>query len=159
MRISELRNRIAEYFPDPDTYSRDIIHSELGGISVNSAIEIITKKYDLISSNMGLQVLPPEGDVINIIETLLSKSMKDKALAFADLNVKNYPLSELANYYKNHLMWGDKKPLADLLAQKTAKEVSRICLTESKKASPRYNISETAINELAYQLLQEKKLQ
>jgi len=40
MRISELRNRIADYFPDPDTYSRDIIHSELGGISVNSAIEI-----------------------------------------------------------------------------------------------------------------------
>ena len=40
MRISELRNRIAEYFPDPDTYSMDIIHSELGGISVNSAIEI-----------------------------------------------------------------------------------------------------------------------
>ena len=40
MRISELRNRIADYFPDPDTYARDIIHSELGGISVNGAIEI-----------------------------------------------------------------------------------------------------------------------
>lgn len=40
MRISELRNRLSQYFPDPDTYARDIIHSELGGISVNSAIEI-----------------------------------------------------------------------------------------------------------------------
>ena len=39
MRISELRNRLSQYFPDPDTYARDIIHSELGGISVNSAIE------------------------------------------------------------------------------------------------------------------------
>ena len=40
MRISELRNRLRQYFPDPDTYARDIIHSELGGISVNAAIEI-----------------------------------------------------------------------------------------------------------------------
>ncbi|MFM2270217.1 MAG: hypothetical protein RIS01_246, partial [Actinomycetota bacterium] len=28
------------YFPDPDTYARDIIHSELGGISVNAAIDL-----------------------------------------------------------------------------------------------------------------------
>jgi hypothetical protein len=40
MRISELRNRLNQYFPDADTYARDIIHSELGGISVNVAIEI-----------------------------------------------------------------------------------------------------------------------
>ncbi|MFM8632192.1 MAG: DUF3046 domain-containing protein [Candidatus Nanopelagicus sp.] len=40
MRISELRNRLAAYFSDPDTYARDIIHAELGGISVNKAIEI-----------------------------------------------------------------------------------------------------------------------
>ena len=35
-----MRARLADYFPDPDTYARDIIHSELGGISVNGAIEI-----------------------------------------------------------------------------------------------------------------------
>jgi len=40
MRISELRARIADYFPDPDTYARDIIQSELGGTTVNAAIEI-----------------------------------------------------------------------------------------------------------------------
>jgi hypothetical protein len=40
MRISELRNRLASYFSDPDTYARDIIHSELGGISVNAAIDL-----------------------------------------------------------------------------------------------------------------------
>ena len=40
MRISELRNRLAAYLPDPDTYARDTIHSELGGISVNDAIAI-----------------------------------------------------------------------------------------------------------------------
>lgn len=40
MRISELRTRLDNYFPDADTYARDIIHSELGGISVNAAIEL-----------------------------------------------------------------------------------------------------------------------
>ena len=40
MRISELRSRLAAFLPDPDTYARDIIHSELGGISVNDAIAI-----------------------------------------------------------------------------------------------------------------------
>jgi hypothetical protein len=40
MRISELRMRLENYFPDADTYARDIIHSELGGISVNAAIEL-----------------------------------------------------------------------------------------------------------------------
>ena len=40
MRISELRSRLAAYLPDPDTYARDIIHSEIGGISVNDAIAI-----------------------------------------------------------------------------------------------------------------------
>ena len=40
MRISELRSRLAAFLPDPDTYARDIIHSELGGVSVNDAIAI-----------------------------------------------------------------------------------------------------------------------
>jgi hypothetical protein len=40
MRISELRTRLNNFFPDADTYARDIIHSELGGISVNGAIEL-----------------------------------------------------------------------------------------------------------------------
>ena len=40
MRISELRTRLNNYFTDADTYARDIIHSELGGISVNAAIDI-----------------------------------------------------------------------------------------------------------------------
>ena len=38
MRITELRSRINEAFSDPDTYSRDIVHSELGGLTVNEAL-------------------------------------------------------------------------------------------------------------------------
>jgi hypothetical protein len=39
MRITELRIRIADYFVDPDTYSRDIVHAELGGLTVNEALK------------------------------------------------------------------------------------------------------------------------
>ena len=38
MRITELRSRIFDYFSDPDTYARDIVHSELGGLTVNEAL-------------------------------------------------------------------------------------------------------------------------
>ena len=37
MRITELRARIKEYFSDPDTYSRDIVHAELGGVKIGRA--------------------------------------------------------------------------------------------------------------------------
>lgn len=47
MRISELRTRLDNYFPDADTYARDIIHSELGGISVNAAIELGTEPDEI----------------------------------------------------------------------------------------------------------------
>lgn len=38
MRITELRARIADYFPDPTTYSRDTVHAELGGVTVEQAL-------------------------------------------------------------------------------------------------------------------------
>ncbi len=47
MRITELRNRITDYFSDPDTYSRDIVHAELGGVTVNQALEIGQEPGDI----------------------------------------------------------------------------------------------------------------
>ncbi|MEI6407190.1 MAG: DUF3046 domain-containing protein [Actinomycetes bacterium] len=38
MRITELRSRISDYFSDADTYSRDTVHSELRGRTVNEAL-------------------------------------------------------------------------------------------------------------------------
>jgi hypothetical protein len=38
MRITELRARIADYFPDSTTYSRDTVHAELGGLTVEEAL-------------------------------------------------------------------------------------------------------------------------
>jgi hypothetical protein len=40
MRITDLRALISESFADPDTYSKDIVHSELGGATVNQALDI-----------------------------------------------------------------------------------------------------------------------
>ena len=47
MRITELRFRIKEYFSDPDTYSRDIVHSELGGVTVNQALDMGQEPGDI----------------------------------------------------------------------------------------------------------------
>ena len=47
MRITELRNRITDYFSDPDTYSRDIVHAELGGVTVNQALEVGQEPGDI----------------------------------------------------------------------------------------------------------------
>lgn len=38
MRITELRLRLSEAFADSDTYSQDIVHAELGGMTVNEAL-------------------------------------------------------------------------------------------------------------------------
>ena len=47
MRITELRSRISDYFSDPVTYSQDIVHSELGGQTVNQAIEMGMEAGDI----------------------------------------------------------------------------------------------------------------
>ena len=39
MRITELRSRMSDYFSDSDTYARYIVHAELGGVTVNQALE------------------------------------------------------------------------------------------------------------------------
>ncbi|NBV95717.1 MAG: DUF3046 domain-containing protein [Actinobacteria bacterium] len=38
MRITELRAKLRDYFPDSDTYSQDVVLSALGGVTVNEAI-------------------------------------------------------------------------------------------------------------------------
>ena len=47
MRITELRSRLSDYFSDPMTYLQDIVHSELGGQTVNQAIEMGMEAGDI----------------------------------------------------------------------------------------------------------------
>lgn len=47
MRITELRFRMKEYFPDADTYARDMVHAELGGQTVNQALDMGMEAGDI----------------------------------------------------------------------------------------------------------------
>ncbi len=47
MRITELRSRMSDYFSDSDTYARDIVHAELGGQTVNQALEMGVEAGDI----------------------------------------------------------------------------------------------------------------
>ena len=38
---------MSEYFSDSDTYARDIVHSELGGQTVNQALEMGMEAGDI----------------------------------------------------------------------------------------------------------------
>ncbi len=47
MRITELRSRMSDYFSDSDTYARDIVHAELGGQTVNQALDMGMEAGDI----------------------------------------------------------------------------------------------------------------
>jgi predicted alpha/beta superfamily hydrolase len=84
------------YFPEKNT---------LFDPSINSiqATGIVIEKFKTISRKMGYNFLPPEEYVMNIIGMLLQKGQKEKAIAFAKLNISNYPRSELAIYYLSEI--------------------------------------------------------
>ena len=47
MRITELRSRMSDYFSDAATYAQDIVHSELGGQTVNQALAMGMEAGDI----------------------------------------------------------------------------------------------------------------
>lgn len=47
MRITELRARLRQNFNDPDTYAQDIVHSELGGATINQALDLGFEPRDI----------------------------------------------------------------------------------------------------------------
>ena len=60
-------------------------------------LEIPKSHFKNVSRHLGYEVIPPK-DLINIIGyTLMEENMPDKASAFFDLNIENYP--ERANVY------------------------------------------------------------
>lgn len=72
-------------------------------VSSTQAIEIVVNRFEIVSQQMGYTVLPSEEYVMNIIGILLNKGQKEKAIAFAELNINNYPKSELAIYYLSEI--------------------------------------------------------
>jgi len=126
-------------------------------VTPNEAVNYVLENYQNISQKMGFNVLPQEQYINEITEYLLRKDMIDKATKFAELNLKNYPNSESAKSHLKEILWSKKKPLRDLLATKTVQEIYKLCILESKKLEPEFNILESAINDLGYELLQSNK--
>jgi hypothetical protein len=89
---------IFSWFYNPDLYK--IFDPNVGSIE---AAQIITKRFEIISAQMGYNVLPPEENILKIIEHLMTKGQKEKAIFFAKLNIKNYPKSELAIYHLSEI--------------------------------------------------------
>ncbi len=138
---------------------RFIFNIENDGDSVSN---IIANHFSDVSKKMGFEYLPPEKYTYEIFSYFYSKEKYKTALSLLKLNYDNYPESAYSKYFYEvgmmELYWGKKKSLNELLSEKSLKEIHALCLLESKKKEPEYNISEIAINTIGYSLIEEKKL-
>ena len=67
-------------------------------------IKVINDHYLNVSSHLGYEVLPPEGNMNEFGYYFMNQGMHEKALACFELNVKNYPkhanvFDSLGDYY------------------------------------------------------------
>lgn len=127
-------------------------------VDAEASVKIITGYYEYLSSKMGYKQLPPEKGTSELIDYLIFKRWPDKALAFAELNYKNYPNSHEAKSQLQTARWFTKKSIAMLFPKQTTKQIYQLAKKEALKNEPGYNISEDAINSFGYELMQQNKL-
>jgi len=136
---------------------RYIFKIENDGDSVRN---IIANHFSNISKKLGFNYSPPENYIKQIVLYFYGKQNKT-VLSLLKFNYDNYPQSAYSKYLfelaMNDLYWNNKKSLNELLSKKSLKEIHKLCIAESKKKDPEYNISEIAINTLGYNLITEKK--
>jgi predicted alpha/beta superfamily hydrolase len=132
----------------------DIFNPE---VNADSSVKIITGYYEFLSAKMGYLQLPPEQGTYELIDYLFFKRWYDKALAFAELNFKNYPNSDRTKNQLQTAKWNSKKSISALYPKNKIKEVYRIIKKDHLNEEPEYNISEDAINTFGYELLQQNK--
>lgn len=127
----------------------------------DSVRNIIANHFSNISKKIGFNYLPPENYIKQVAEYFYGKVKYKTTLSLLKMNIDNYPQSMYArgfhDYVFNEFHWNNKKSLDELISKRTLKEIHKLCLIESKKKEPEYNISEIAINTLGYNLLKEKK--
>ena len=137
---------------------RYIFKIENDGDSVRN---IIANHFSSISKKIGFYYSPPENYIKKIAEYFYNKKNKT-VLSLLKYNYDNYPKSPYSKYFyelvNNELYWNKKRSLTELISNKSPKEIQKLCLAESKKKEPEYNISELAINTLGYNLIAEKKI-
>lgn len=166
-----------KYYPD-ETHQSVVFHGTYDGLIANfrwfkneklydifkpevkaaASVIIITDYYEFLSTKMGYKQLPPEQGTAELIDYLFFKRWYDKALAFAELNFKNYPNSSRTKAQLQTAKWNSKKNIAALYPQKSAKEIYHIAKKDFLKIEPEYNISEDALNTFGYELMNQNKL-
>lgn len=132
----------------------DIFKPELNAVA---SVKIMTDYYEGLSKKMGYTIVAPEQAISELIDYLTFKKWQEKALAFSELNFKNYPSSRRAKDQFETISWETKKSVETLYPNKSAKQIYLLCKQEAGKKSPSYNISENAINAFAYTLMQKEK--
>lgn len=126
-------------------------------VDANSSVKIIIDYYEFLSGKMGFKILPPEQGTAELIDYLFFKQWNDKALAFAELNYKNYPYSSRTKNQLQTAKWNSKKSITSLYPQKTINEIYKIAKMDFAKKEPEYNISEVAINTFGYNVMNQNK--
>ncbi|HEY1870819.1 MAG TPA: hypothetical protein VGG71_07150, partial [Chitinophagaceae bacterium] len=83
--------------------------------TIHQSVSTVTDHYHLISTEMGYTVLPPELFINNLGYAFMQNKMNEKAYAFFDMNIENYPKS--GNVYDSmgdfYSATGDKEKAID----------------------------------------------
>lgn len=93
----------------------DIFKTE---VSADASLKIITDYYEFLSRKMGYNIIAPEQEIAQLIDYLFFKKWYDKALAFANLNHKNYPNSSRTKNQLQTAKWNSKKSITALYPKK-----------------------------------------
>lgn len=90
------------YYPWPNDFFTKLVETE----TKMDVASLITARYTNISNHIGYKILPPEDMLCTFGGFLLEGNIPDRAFAFFDLALKNYPESFSANNgmgdYYNH---------------------------------------------------------
>lgn len=82
-----------------------------GAVSLDSTVKMVTRHFQKVSQQMGYNVLPPERMISGIANWLTHIKIYDRAYAFLQMNLQNYPgsfhaLNDMGDFY---MAKGEKK--------------------------------------------------
>jgi predicted alpha/beta superfamily hydrolase len=101
-------------------------------ITIEESLELLRSHYDNVSKNMGYKISPNEALINSLGYFYISEQKLERAAAFFDLNIKNYPNSN--NVYDSrgdcYLVEGDS--LAALTSFKRALAIGKNGYTQEK---------------------------
>jgi len=127
-------------------------------VDAATSVRIITDYYAFLSGKMGYYITPPEKGTSDLIDYLVFKRWYDKALAFAELNLKNYPGSSGTRHQLEAVEWKLKTDISGFYPGKSIRQICSILRKEFLSRQPGYYFSENEINAFGYDLMQQRSL-